>query len=71
MTNTLPDIKDYQDLFHCQRPRCSHPMSLSERAAQFSPYATLTGHQDIISADEDLAEQSLDHEHRIIADDES
>jgi len=67
---TPPNINDYQDILHCSRPQYPKPMSIADRAAQFSPYAALTGHQDIISADEAIAEHTIDHEHEIITYDE-
>lgn len=48
-------IDDYADIIHRSRPHAPHPMSPAARAAQFAPYAALTGHQDLIDADEQTA----------------
>lgn len=53
-------IEDYADILHAKRPRAKNPMPIANRAAQFSPYAALVGHKDIITADENLAEQKID-----------
>ncbi len=50
-------LDDYADIINQKRPLAPHPMSAEARAAQFAPYAALVGHKDIISADEDLANQ--------------
>ncbi|MBR1391020.1 MAG: hypothetical protein IJ567_06205 [Lachnospiraceae bacterium] len=44
------DIRDYEDIIylpHHQSDTRPH-MTMSERAAQFSPFAALTGHRAII-----------------------
>lgn len=64
----LSKKSDYSDIIHAQRPIAPHPMELAARAAQFSPYAALVGHKDIITSDEERAEETLDHEHEIIFD---
>ena len=40
----------YDDIIHLQRPISKHhsPMPAEERAAQFSPFAALTGYEDVI-----------------------
>lgn len=48
-------IEDYADILHTTRPRAKQPMTIANRAAQFSPYAALVGHKDIITADETIA----------------
>lgn len=42
--------QDYEDIIHMPRPvSAAHPpMPMHERAAQFSPFAALTGYHDII-----------------------
>lgn len=44
------DIHKYDDIIHCSRPVSERhpPMSMRERAAQFSPFAALTGHSAAI-----------------------
>ena len=37
-------------------------MTMIERAAQFSPFAALTGHQDAVKETERLNEESVEHE---------
>ena len=41
----------YEDILHCDRPVPvgRAPMSLYDRAAQFSPFAALTGYEDTIA----------------------
>ncbi len=41
----------YDDIINLQRPKSSGhpPMSMHDRAAQFSPFAALTGHSDAVS----------------------
>ncbi len=39
----------YDDILDLPRPRSAHePMPMSDRAAQFSPFAALTGYEDAI-----------------------
>ncbi len=47
-------MKNYDDILFLDRPvsKTHPPMDPSNRAAQFSPFAALTGHQDAI---EDVA----------------
>lgn len=52
--------EDYADIIDRERPTASHSMSIEARAAQFAPYAALVGHQDIISANEQLASTKTD-----------
>lgn len=47
------NIKDYADIIKLGRPiTTTTPMSISDRAAQFAPFAALTGHQELITAAE-------------------
>ena len=59
----MTDIADdfpYTDIINCARPASKHPpMPLSARAAQFAPYATLTGHRDIVDQDEQTAARKI------------
>lgn len=59
-------IEDYTDILHAERPRAENPMPIASRAAQFSPYAALVGHKDIIQADESLANGKIDIGQEII-----
>lgn len=54
--------KDYSDIMKLTRPisKTHPPMSIKARAAQFSPYAALVGHKDIILHDEENAESRND-----------
>lgn len=61
-------IEDYTDILHAERPRAKTPMSVANRAAQFSPYAALTGHKDIIQADESIANEKIDLDQEIVID---
>ena len=42
---------NYDDIIHLNRPVSTKhpPMSIMDRAAQFAPFAALTGHKDAIS----------------------
>lgn len=59
-------IEDYADIMHIARPHAENPMPISNRAAQFSPYAALVGHKDIIAADETIADQKINLDHEVI-----
>ena len=70
MTNYHPKtpsrkIKDYADILHAERPHAKTPMPIENRAAQFSPYAALTGHKDIIHADESIANEKINLDQEI------
>lgn len=43
-------MRDYSDIIHLPRPvsKSRSPMPLEDRAAQFSPFAALSGHQSAI-----------------------
>lgn len=57
-------IEDYADILYATRPHVKSPMPVTSRAAQFSPYAALVGHKDIITTEESIASQkdNLDQE---------
>ena len=44
-------IDNYDDIKHLTRPQYDdlHPMSMSDRAAQFSPFAALVGYGDAVA----------------------
>ena len=48
---TTPDHNEpYADIIGCSRPESARaPMPLEDRAAQFSPFAALTGHEDAVA----------------------
>lgn len=49
----------YADILHHPRPlTTTTPLSISQRAAQFAPYATLSGHRNLILATEIASDQS-------------
>lgn len=52
----------YDDLLHLPRPVSATraPMSLHDRAAQFSPFAALNGHSDAIDETARLIDQKVD-----------
>lgn len=54
------DISDYADIIDLPHPTSTkHPaMSRDDRAAQFAPYATLSGHRDEVQRDEDWTEEN-------------
>ena len=42
-------MSEYDDIIDLPRPKSAHePMPMSDRAAQFSPFAALTGYEDAI-----------------------
>ena len=46
----MSSIHDYTDIINIQRPNLRHQrMPMADRAAQFAPFAALTGFSDIIS----------------------
>lgn len=61
----LRHIEDYADIINAQRPHAANPMPLTNRAAQFSPYAALVGHKDIIAADESIASGKINLDQEI------
>lgn len=44
-------MTDYEDIIHLSRPLSKKhpPMSMHDRAAQFSPFAALSGHDEVIA----------------------
>lgn len=70
LTNYYPKIpprhsSDYADIINRSRPLPANPLSPAARAAQFSPYAALTGYDQLISADEASTDSTFT-ENRII-----
>ena len=62
----------YQDIIGLQRPRTGnhHPMSLEARAAQFAPFAALTGHDAALAETARLTDsrpEITDHEAAILS----
>lgn len=59
-------MDDYKDIMYLVRPRSSRPkMSLHDRAAQFAPFAALTGYDEQVKETARLVDQ------RIMLDEES
>lgn len=50
MTNVTRKIEQYRNIINLPRPepRCSPRMPLEKRAAQFAPFAALTGYEDVV-----------------------
>lgn len=45
----MKDISEYKDMLHMPRPKSKHPsMPPEKRAAQFAPFAALTGYEEEI-----------------------
>lgn len=45
----LTESHKYDDIIHLDRPKSNHqPMEISMRAAQFAPFAALSGHEEVI-----------------------
>ena len=57
-------MMNYEDIIHLPHHRSKKhaPMPLIDRAAQFSPFAALTGHQDAVKETERLNEERVEHE---------
>lgn len=50
--------KSYQDIIHLKKPLSKHPkMPISNRAAQFSPFAALSGYEEAIKEKEKTFEK--------------
>lgn len=52
----------YDDLLHLPHPvsRTHPPMPLADRAAQFSPFAALTGYEDVLREAARLTDEKID-----------
>lgn len=52
MATTEHPHMDYDDIIHLPHPVSTKhpPMPIAERAAQFAPFAALTGHSEAINA---------------------
>ena len=54
-------MNEYDDIIDLPRPKSKHePMSMSDRAAQFSPFAALTGYGDAISETARLTDRRIE-----------
>ncbi len=60
--------QDYSDIINLpHHTSATHPpLSREARAAQFAPYAALTGHRDLIQHNENLADTKIDLDHDFI-----
>lgn len=48
-----PNRQNYDDIIELNRPNSKHPkMNRQNRAAQFAPFAALTGHQNNVRSSE-------------------
>lgn len=56
---TYKDIHNYDDIINIPRPKSKKypPMSMQDRAAQFAPFAALTGHKEAVYEKGRLTEQ--------------
>ena len=56
----MPD--NYEDIKHLTRPQYGdlHPMSMHDRAAQFSPFAALVGYDDAVAETARLTDSKLE-----------
>ena len=56
----MPD--NYDDIKHLTRPQYDdlHPMSMHDRAAQFSPFAALVGYDDAVAETARLTDSKLE-----------
>ena len=54
-------MSEYDDIIDLPRPKSRHePMPMSDRAAQFSPFATLTGYDAAIAETARLTDQRIE-----------
>ena len=55
------DIREYRDIINVPRPelQCHQRMPMAKRAAQFSPFAALTGYDKVV------AQTAQEHEAKI------
>ena len=54
-------MSEYDDIIDLPRPKSRHePMPMSDRAAQFSPFATLTGYGDAIDETARLTDHRIE-----------
>lgn len=62
-------MTDYSDLIHMQRPvsKKHKPMPMENRAAQFAPFAALTGFEEGIEATARQAEEKFDRMGRAVS----
>ena len=62
-------MSNYQDILHLSRPVSGKraPMSMIDRAAQFSPFAALTGYEDVIEESGRLTERCVELDEGSIA----
>ena len=54
------DTKDnrYSNMIDLPRPKAAKPMSLESRAAQFAPFAALTGYDEVVKQTADTRNQT-------------
>ena len=52
----------YQDILYLPRPvsKTHRPMPIADRAAQFAPFAALTGHGDLIRKTQQIHEEKFE-----------
>lgn len=64
LKDRFEDVSRYADIIERQRPVSSAhpPMPNAERAAQFSPFAALAGHEDAIKRTVERAQERVLHE---------
>ncbi len=58
----FPMTNNYDDIKHLTRPQYDdlHPMSMSDRAAQFSPFAALVGYGDAVAETARLTDNRIE-----------
>ena len=65
-------MSGYDDIINLSRPvsKNHRPMSMRDRAAQFAPFAALTGHDAAMKETERLAQERVEKENKGIPDEE-
>lgn len=63
----MRNIHQYDDIIDFQRPESGkHPkMPISDRAAQFSPFAALSGFEEVLKSEAHFIEENIDSEQDI------
>lgn len=61
---SVKDLHSYDDIIHLPHPvsKKHPPMSLSDRAAQFSPFSALTGYDKALEETAELARERVEEE---------
>ena len=61
---SIEDLHQYDDIINLPHPTSKkhHRMANADRAAQFSPFAALTGYEKALEETKELAVERVEHE---------